>query len=336
MESQTHPRRSQWRVLLRCLAMLRLLLRQPTSTHALRQIVIDEAESCGETLSMSAVNERFEKDRARLREILGCAIVHDHSQGVYHLVSIETPLLDLADLALRGLAFLQGNFSDPNTVMHDEITALIDQIVQLLPQERRRELMRYRQTLELDTAVLDRDTIAPEVWNAIQAGCAEKRLLEFSYRSRGREEAEIRHHVVEPSTYYLRDGHYYLDAYWLESRGVRTTAQGRWQQFRIGRILKAQVLAKHFTPRARRGQAELIYVLSPEVARGGVTPRFPETKIEHHDDGSATVRAKSNNLFTDLRVLLRYGHNCKVIGGDTAVAEMRKLVQSIYEVYARE
>jgi predicted DNA-binding transcriptional regulator YafY len=336
MAQDNHARRSQWRVLMRCLSLLRLLLRTPATTSALRQIVIDEAAGCGEHITVQTANERLEKDRARLRDILGCEIAFDYGTGLYSLLAVETPLFDVSEQAVRGLAFLQGNFADPAMPKHNEIKALMDEILRLLPLERQREVRHQRQTLELDIVVLDSDVIDERVWEAIHVACAEKRLLEFDYQARTRADKDTRRHLVEPNGYYLRDGHYYLDAYWLESHGNQTVAQRRWQSFRIGRIAQPLILPTHFAARERRGHAELIYVLSAQIARSGVTARFPNSRVEYHDDGSATVYARSSSLFTDLRVLLRYGPNCKVIGGETAVAEMQKLVRSVYQVYGED
>lgn len=149
MPQENHARRSQWRVLMRCLSLLRLLLREPATTEALRQIVIDEAADCGERINVQTANERLERDRARLRAILGCNIAFDYGTGLYSLLAVETPLFDVSEQAVRGLAFLQGNFADPATPKHGEIKALLDEMLRLLPPERQREVQHQRQTLEL-------------------------------------------------------------------------------------------------------------------------------------------------------------------------------------------
>lgn len=104
--------------------------------------------------------------------------------------------------------------------------------------------------------------------------------------------------------------------------------------FRLGRMRNPKVLPTHF-PLGKRPvpSYELSYELAPKVARLGVTEYFKDSKIEQREDGSAIVRATSTNLFQDLRILLHYGANCRVIGGEKAVHEMKALVEGMFKRY---
>ena len=79
----------------------------------------------------------------------------------------------------------------------------------------------------------------------------------------------------------------------------------------------------------------VVYQLAPQLARSGVT-RHPEItilEIEQRDDGSALVRGETDSLFWAVRTLLRYGPNCRVLGGAEMLAEMRHTVTAMARQY---
>jgi predicted DNA-binding transcriptional regulator YafY len=100
----------------------------------------------------------------------------------------------------------------------------------------------------------------------------------------------------------------------------------------MDRIQQTRPLPEHFVP-TRPRTIELEYVLSPEVARGGVTQHFKHQQVFFDRDGSAIVKVASENLFTDLRKLLHYGAACKVVGGDEAVQQMKEITRQMAQLY---
>jgi hypothetical protein len=78
----------------------------------------------------------------------------------------------------------------------------------------------------------------------------------------------------------------------------------------------------------------LCYHLLPEVARRrDVAAYFPQTQIEYHDDGSATVTAVVTNLWQARQVLLRYGTGCKVLRPPELVELFRQTAQGLASLY---
>jgi WYL domain len=81
----------------------------------------------------------------------------------------------------------------------------------------------------------------------------------------------------------------------------------------------------------------LRYHLLPVVARRrDIAVYFPNTQIEYHDDGSATITAIVTNLWQTRQILLRYGDACKVLGPHELLALFRKTAQGLTELYDGE
>lgn len=336
----SHRRRSTWSVSLRCLTLLLRLMRSETTTQEMLDIVEQKAIADGENLSRSALQRRLEEDRFRLREWFGCEWDYDRRADTYTLTAIERPLLDLTPEALRGLAFLQSAFSGDTAPMGEEVRALIDLLLMVLPEARLNELRRERGFLEVNLQSRDSDYISNEVQDILQRACSEHRQLEFEYYSPKQTDGQPRRHLVEPLRYYYDTvrTHYYLEAYWIETHGPKGhQLHEEIQPFRVGRIRNPRILPTHFRPGGRPVRKhELIYELAPEVARLGVTQHFPGSVITPHSDGGATVHTQSTNLFFDLRTLLYYGANCRIIGGEEAVKQIREIVKRLHERYPAE
>ncbi|MCC7452333.1 MAG: WYL domain-containing protein [Anaerolineae bacterium] len=336
-KSTAHARRSQWDVLERCLAILQRLLRAPASSDELLRIIWEKAEEAEEKLSRSAALKRFEEDRRRLRETFGCDIQFERSTELYVLRGMDRALIDLADVSLRGLAFLQTTFNSPEAVMREDVQSLLDQILMLISSRRRRDLVRERGLLEVNLQPRDQDEILDGVWESVRTACGEHRQLEFHYVSPKQDDGMARTHLVEPIRYFFDPvrAHYYLEAYWLESSGPKGRhLQNFVQLFRLGRIQDPQVLPRHFVPNRRSlPKHELVYELTAEVARLGVTRHFMDQQDFPQPDGSAIVKVQSHNLFFDLRTLLHYGPNCRVIGGEEARKQMQLLVEGMWRRY---
>jgi predicted DNA-binding transcriptional regulator YafY len=100
-------------------------------------------------------------------------------------------------------------------------------------------------------------------------------------------------------------------------------------RYRLSRIVPGtvQVLPDKIPPGRRPVRTYTIrYRLEPAIARGGVTPRFPETTVHLLDDGSAEVEAEAANLWHVRQVLLRYGEHCQALAPEELVRMMRETV----------
>jgi len=335
---KTNARRSEWEVVDRCLALLLRLMKGPAASEELLEIVYEKTHQNGEDLTRSKALRRFEEDRARLKEHFRCEIDYDRSDNLYSLLDIGRPLFDLPSDALHGLAFLKSTFSNPAAPKSSEVKILLDRVTAILPKKTQRALLEPGM-LEFDLRQRDDDTILEDVWDAVETACGASRQLEFDYQSPKRTDGDLVHHLVEPYRYYFDPTrcHLYLECYWIHSYshtgGHRE--QHKMNSFRLGRMQNPKVLPSHFLKR-RIPQEELTYELAADIARLGVTKHFKDMQIINHEDGSVTVHAMSSNLFFDLRTLLHYGPNCRVIGGHKAVTEMHTLVNAMYGLYGKE
>lgn len=331
------PRRSQWLVINRCMDLLLCLMRGPTPNDDLLKMIHEDARQNDDELVDSAARKRFEEDRSRLKTWFGAELDYSRAENTYTLLNITRPLLDLSDESIQGMAFLTRTFSGNDAPMAPAVRAFLGQVSLLLPIRRRHEIDKQRGLLEMQLGVRDEDDISPETWEAVRTSVIERRQLEFTYFSASSSDGQPRSHRVEPIRYFFDTvrKHYYLEAFWLESKSYLGTRdqKRRVQRFRMGRMTLPHILPTHFPANQRIPKKELVYVLKPEVARMGVTRHFEDMQVIENEDGSARVHVMSSDLFFDLRTLLHYGDNCHVIGGDEAVQQMTSIVQRLAEIY---
>ncbi|MEM6281988.1 MAG: WYL domain-containing protein [Chloroflexota bacterium] len=343
MGKRNNDRRSQWRVVHRCLDILLRAMRGPTERSVLMNIIYEDAVRDEKEITRSQADKRFEVDRERLKDWFHVDMPYNRAENTYELLDVGRPLIDLPDEAALAVAFLNDAFSGDEVPMSAEVRALLNHVTMLLPPERRRQIERERGLLDVQIEKRDDDHILADVWEKVRTSVTERRQLEFDYVSASNTDGLPRCHTVEPIRYFFDTvrKHYYLEAFWLQSQSYEGTIlqDRKVQRFRLGRMSNAQVLPNHFPANQKipRSQfKELEYVLSPDVARGGVTKHFENMQIFYREDGSALVKAESYSLFFDLRTLLHYGANCRVIGGDEAVREMAGIVNALADVYPRK
>lgn len=336
------PRDSEWMTLRRCLALLQRLLRGPATKADLIEAV--RANVGAEAYVPNAETERIsalQKDlRERLPQYLGAEVRFDRRAGVYELAALSgLPGFDLSDEALAALAFLEDAFQAgaPN---HEKVTALRNHLLACLPEDRRRQLTRQRVAPRVDLRRLDAGIIAQAVEERVERALISRRLLRFSYRSPLYEDGLPRRHTVEPYelTFDTKRRHQYLYAFCRRMEGPEGSHEvQQYIYYRLDRILAdgIEVMESKLGPVAPRGKRyELVYRLTPAVARlGEVTQHFEEMQVTLEADGSAEVRAETNNLFFAVRTLLHYGQNCQVLGGPEALREMQEIVQEMAKMY---
>lgn len=327
-------RGSEWRVIQRCLTLLWMLLRGPSTTNELLGLIQEHDSS---VVTRGQLQRRMEADMRRLRENLGCEIIYNRHDRVYELQKLGYPLIDLPDDALRGLAFLQKTFSNA-TISHSvEVLRLVDLILRMLPEERATQVVRERGLLEVELRSRDSRPISEDVIEKITLACSTHNEIEFAYRSPQRETNQPRIHRVEPLRCYLDPvrRHHMLEAYLLETRGPNQPSVKRYSTYRLERMSDVRVLPRHFVPRQRKPPGvEIVYRLVPEIARlRDVTEHIADSVITYLPDDSAEIHAVSYNLFMDLRTLLHYGPGCEVIGGNQARHEMQRLIEGMSRLY---
>ncbi len=167
----------------------------------------------------------------------------------------------------------------------------------------------------------------------------ERHVLGFSYCAAGQADRQPRYHEVEPYGIVFRNGHYYLEAYDVFSRGEAhgTVPQGKVRDFRLQGILDdgmLRILPDRLPP-SRRPQKRyhVRYLLRPPAIRHGISRHFADMQIERQPDGSAIVEASPTDPWDAARLLLHYGENCVVLEGDEVLGHMRRMVNGMAKNY---
>jgi predicted DNA-binding transcriptional regulator YafY len=321
------------------LAILRRLAMGGADRETLADFVsmIYDADRYG-TLEAVAERKKFENDLTRLRDL---GVEYEYRDGEYHLLSYgDFNPVALNESELNTLAFLSETFG-LDSFNGKSVQSLIRRIADWLPESQRGSLSGRRERWRIDLGRRDDDVILPEVQERIEQAIAQHRLLRFGYLSPGYRDGIPRLHTVQPwyLTFDTTLHHLYLEAYLLEMQepdGVRREMY--WARYRLGRIVASEifVLPDKFAPvPPKRRRYQLEYMLAPEIAgRGEVSRHFDDMQVHQADDaGWVRVTATTTDLFGALRQLLRYAHNCKVIGGSEARTQMLKLVSALAQNY---
>ncbi len=321
-----------WLKVQRCIIILRRLQRAPATRDELIQAV--ETQLDREAYG-AAPEKALVRDIRELRDTFDLTL--QSRQGAYHLVDVgSVPLLDLPNALLEAMAFLYDTFK-PDAPEAEDVRQLLDTLVSYLPEERREALRRMRAVPRIELQRVDEGDIDDETWDTIERAVVKRRQLAFDYLSPRHEEPEPRHHVVEPYDLYFDDGHYYLDAYCLRWSGpLGARDHHDYIQYRVDYVVSgsAEVRPGKLGPGRRTPRTyTLRYELAPEIARGGVSRRFPETEVTIRDDGWAEVTATITNPFMAARRLLSYGAGCHVVAPAEVVRHMEEAARGMAEFY---
>lgn len=327
---------SVWHVARRCLAIINRLQQGPATKQELLVTIYHAADP---NAAPATLAKRFENDRRRLQEHLDIQV--DYHKGHYVLGARERPLLNLSDTHVQTLGLLSDTFQ-PDSPNAPEIHQLIDQLVEWLPPDRQKRFRRFSsQQPTADLRLRDSEVIAPDVWAVVLKAWQDNRELKFDYRSSQHDDGLPREHHIQPWDLYFSDrGHWHLRGYCLFNDGPN----GPWHpndyvNYRVCRIVpgSAEVLPRKLPGVRPNGRPrEVIFELAPAIARFGVSERkelHGEPKIISVDDGWVRVEGKTLDVFNLSRNLLYYGKNCRVLGGRELLAEMRKLVADLAEIY---
>ncbi|MBI2861453.1 MAG: WYL domain-containing protein, partial [Chloroflexi bacterium] len=70
-----------------------------------------------------------------------------------------------------------------------------------------------------------------------------------------------------------------------------------------------------------------------DVARGGVSERFPDQHVTWFPDGSAIITAKIDNIFWAAQKLLRYGDKVEVLEPPELKQELGRVARAMAKRY---
>ena len=331
--------RPQHDALKRSLCLLRRLALGPADRETLADYVavVHAGTAYGDLRHKSEI-KTLENDLTRLRD---WGVQYEYTAGEYRLLSYGAfDPVALSESELNTLAFLAETFA-PDSVNGEAVQALIRRVADWLPEEQRDSLSGRRQRWRIDLGRRDRDVIDPEVQEKIEQAIAQHRLLRFAYLSPKHTDGVARVHVVQPwhLTFDTAARHLYLEAYMQEARTPEGVLRaGNWLRYRLGRILPEglTILPDKFAPLPpKRRRYALEYLLAPDIARlGEISRHFDDMQVHETGPGGwVRVTATTTDLFTALRQLLRYAHNCQVLGGPEARQQMAEWVAALARNY---
>lgn len=328
-------RGSEWVSFLRVLAILKRLMEGPATSEELIQSVLETVGADAYPSAPSARQAAFKHDRANLKKRLGVDHVWDpktnsyvlNDAGPYGRVRLSPPML-------RALAILSRQYDNAVGELAG-VRDLVQQIIGWLSPQMRLQIEAASEEWILDFEQdVDRSVIPPRVKETIERALRQHRKLTFNYLSPRRADQKPVFHEVAPYEVRLQDGHLYLRGY-----SLKPGLQGEmpFLRFRISYILDDDRLSVSPTKvevRHREPPRFLVhYWLAPEIGRGEISHRFPEMQITRNEDGSAEVRAVTDDVWDAARTLLAYGDKCIVLGGVDLLQEMRKIVAGMARNY---
>ncbi len=333
-------RRGEWVTFLRTLSILQRLQRGPATAEELITAVTRAVGPCAYPSDGDARRAAFKHDRQRLRERLNARIAYDFSTKRYYLIDPGPFLrLTLSEDGLQGIRLLSHEFNN-GVGEKTHIRALIAELIAHLSPEARRRLERQRKNIALDVRQkIDTGRISERVWEAVCRAANQHRKLSFRHVSPSDEDRRPVYYEVAPQKVFYRDGHWYLRAWRL----LRRDAQGEedreevYIRFRMNYIQDDELLRVLPTvlpsPYRHPPRFPVHYLLKPAVGRGDISHHFDETHIVRHEDGSAEVRAYTDDVWEAARVLLSYGESCVVLGGRELRSEMLRRVSEMARNY---
>lgn len=330
-------KRSSWLIFRRRLALIRTLLRGPHTREGLIEAVNQDMQGEG---YVGDVASALKHDLDALKEEYGCRVVYQRASKRYALEDMgDLALLDLPDTSLEALAFLEASFPEGAALPeHASIRDLLDRVLLLLPAARREQQRGRRAILSLQISDSPASRIEPNVVATVKRAILQRQELSFAYRSPRADGATIQHRVAPYEIVFRPEGHVYLDATLLEVSPRDPAAPiPSPVHYRLDRMLPGSlvILPTVLPPlRPQPPAYALCYRLGPEVARRrDVAPHFPNTTIDYHDDGSATIRAITTNLWQARQTLLRYGSACTVLEPVELIALFRSAIREMAANY---
>lgn len=330
-------RGSEWISFLRALAILKRLREGPATNEQLIQAVLQTVGRDAYPYAPQARQAAFKHDRTHLKNRLK---VHYHFSTDLQTYQLDDAgpygYISLSEEMLRAIALLSRQYDNAFGEMAG-MRELVQQIVQWLSPEARREIdgMVDHITLDFEQDV-DRSVIPQKVWDKVEKALQHHRKLVFSYLSPRYADRQVVLQEIAPSQLRFQDGHWYLQGYDL--RNSPTDRETAYRRFRMSYILDDERLRVSPTKIEMNHRVpprfQVHYLLFPEIGRGEISHRFPETKITRNPDGSAEVHAITDNVWEAARKLLAYGDGCVVLGGVALRQEMEKWVRGVAKNYS--
>lgn len=318
------------RIFQRRLFLVRQLIRGPARA---RELIDATRAAFDAAIYPLDASRALRRDLAALRTEFDCTIRFTPERGYLLEDMGRLALLDLPDAEIDALGLLQASLTDGRLPNAPPIEALLDRVFALLPAERRRQLERGPAHRRLEQA---NARSAEEVQTLLKRAQGRHYVI-FDYRATYAPSDKPVRHRVAPYDLIDRDGYVYLDAFCHEADGV---ASGKYKLYRLDRIVAASlhVLPARLPVRPPpRRVYHLRYWLSPAVAsRPDTALWFPDCQVHPATDGSATVEARTDDLWQARQILLHYREHCRVLEPPELIDMLRESIARMARLYALE
>ncbi len=282
----------------------------------------------------------FKRDRENLRGQLQADFFYDPKEQTYILTD-PGPFarFELSEPSLQAIRLLSQTFVG-DIGERVEVTVLLAELIERLSPDARRSLEGGPLPIEVDVFQgVDVGPIGERVWERVQRAARQGRKLGFNYSSPQQEDRLPRYHEVAPYQIQFRRGHWYLYAYDYFMRnpyGAEWRDSG-YKRFRLHYIQddeRLQVLPSKLPPNLPRPPRYRVhYRLLPALGRGTISSHFDEMQVTRFEDGSAEVTGYTGDEWEAARILLGYGENCIVLGGEELRRLMEQRVRAMGENY---
>ena len=280
------------------------------------QLVEGLKEQFGETPSTRTIHRDIEKMRER-----GAPIEYDqYRQGYYYShENWQLPALTLTEGDLMGLMVADRALAGyRNSPYYQQLRSVFNRLTAQLPDN----VTISSQDLIANISVIT-DAVAQikdSVWNAVRTGLYEHRSIEIRYQAPQYEDAVVR--VVDPLHVVGHAGAWYLLCWSHHHERIRVYA--------LNRVRRAKVRRSRFT---RPDGFEVEQFIDPsfgvfvDESAVDVVVRFereaatliaernwhPQQRVEHHEDGSKTMRFRTNQQSQVLFWVSRWGPQAEIL-----------------------
>ncbi len=320
----------------RRLALLKLAFEKPTFTYSeVDQLMIDEQYAYDGDLH--DVRDTFRKDRKWLRKNLGVDIGNVRGKrDVYSVIRINPPVL--AVFMPQGIEHLLAIAQLPQ-YRQQYLPELIDNLLASVRSRFGSETTYFDDVLDRAhnlAAWRDNDQITAAMRATLRLAVQQRRVIIFDYLP-PRQDDELRQHLMEPYEIYVEDGHFYLMGFCRQTTSyLGSFEQNRHFDYRIGRIQpdSIQLCDETYTHQRARQLYRVHCILSEKLVKGGASQIFDqELEKRQRADGCLEVIATTARPLRAVQKLLRYGGECRVLGGDEILTRYRAEIHQMYSFY---
>ena len=307
----------------------------PATNDQLIQSVLQTVGADAYPSAPGAREYAFKRDRSNLKKRLGAEFLYLPDSKVY-VLNDAGPYgrVSLSAEMLRAVTLLSRQYD--NAVGEQAgVRDLVQQIIGWLPPEIRSKIEAAEEQWTLDFEQdVDQSVIPPRVWETVERALHNHRKLAFHYLSPRRADRLPVLHELAPYQLRFQDGHWYLRGYSLNQA---IPGEPSFLRFRVSYILDNEHLrvspTRVETQHRRPPRFPVHYLLQPEVGRGEISHRFPETQVTRLADGSAEIQAVTDDVWDAARTLLSYGEACIVLGGLDLRREVERRVKGMAKNY---